>query len=465
MRHYPIFLDLLGRRVVVSGAGDAAVAKLRLLMKTEAKVEVFGVEPLHQIREWADAGKLILFERAVQADDIQGARLVYCANEDNVEDARVRALGDAVSVLTNVVDNLEASEFITPSIVDRDPVTVAIGTEGAAPVLGRAIKSRIEAMLPTSLGRLAQIGRAFRGRAGMLPMGRIRRSFWSAFYFDRGPIALSKSGEKGAEAELYGLLGEHLSGPVEEGSVALVGAGPGDPDLLTRKAAKFLHEADVVIHDRLVSQEVLELARREAIVIEAGKTGFGESWSQADINGEMINHAQAGHMVVRLKGGDPVIFGRLQEEIDALKAASIRFEVVPGITTASAAAASLDLSLTARQRNSSLRFLTAHDLNGFAEADWRALSKPGAVSAIYMGKRAARFLQGRLLMHGCAPDTAITAIENVSRADQRTIATTITELPDAVKQADAAGPVLLLLGLAPDATGFAAAPDLIEGVL
>lgn len=449
MRHFPIFVATSGKRIVVSGAGETAVPKLRLLFKSDADIAVFGENPTPELLRWAAEGRLSLHARTIVADDVEGATLLYAANDDPVEDARVLKLGQDAGVLTNIVDNLGDSEFITPAIVDRDPVTVAIGTEGTAPVLARKIKADVEALLPASLGPLARIGARFRGRANMLPFGRARREFWSRFFFDLGPKALADGGKQAAESTLYDILGESLTREKADGSVALVGAGPGDPDLMTRRALKLLHEADVVIHDRLVSPEILELARREAIVIEAGKTGFGQSWKQADINAAMIDHASDGHKVVRLKGGDPVIFGRLDEEMTALREAGVAFEVVPGITTASAAAAALNVSLTARGRNSSLRIMTAHDMNGFAEADWRALAEPGSAAAIYMGKKAATFLRGRLLMHGASQNAAVTVIENVSRIDQRVIATTLMDLPDALEAADPQGPVILLYGIAP----------------
>lgn len=449
MRHFPIFVATSDKLIVVSGAGETAVPKLRLLLKTQARIAVYGDNPEAEVLNWASEGRLSVDARPLIAEDIKGATLLYAANDDAEEDARILALGQSAGVLTNIVDNLGDSEFITPAIVDRDPVTVAIGTEGAAPVLARKIKSDVEAMLPASLGVLTRIAQAFRGRANMLPMGRVRRDFWSRFFFEKGPQALQSGGDALAEQELYALLGEGLSKGTETGRVALVGAGPGDPDLLTRRALKLLHEADVVIHDRLVSSDVLELARREAIVIEAGKTGFGQSWKQDDINAEMIRHARNGHGVVRLKGGDPAIFGRLDEEMAALREAGIAFEVVPGVTTASAAAASLKVSLTSRGRNAALRVMTAHDMNGFAEQDWRALAEPNSAAAIYMGKKAASFLRGRLLMHGALPDVPVTAIENVSRPDQRIIPTTLIDLPGALAIADPQGPVILLYGIAP----------------
>ncbi len=448
MRHYPIFLDLRDRHVVVSGAGESAVAKLRLLMKTEAKLTVYGLAPEAELRAWAAEGRLSLVERPLAAGDAAGAALVYGANASATEDARVAAIGRAEGALVNIVDDL-SSDFLTPAIVDRAPVTIAIGTEGAAPVLARWIKARVEEMLPTSLGTLARIGQGFRGRVETLS-SRARRAFWSRFYFETGPRALA---EGAAEAELERLLAEGVE--TTRGFVHLVGAGPGDPELLTLKARKLLHEADVVIHDRLVTPEILELARREARIVAAGKKGFGAATAQGEINRLMIEAAREGASVVRLKGGDPAVFGRLDEEIEALEDAGVPYAVVPGITAASASAAAIGRSLTRRGRNSALRILTGHDVNGFAEQDWRELAKPGATAAIYMGSAAATFLRGRLLMHGAASDLAVTAIENASRPDQRVIATTLMELPATLAAAAPRGPVMLLLGLAPQGTAAA----------
>jgi uroporphyrin-III C-methyltransferase/precorrin-2 dehydrogenase/sirohydrochlorin ferrochelatase len=445
MRHYPIFIDTRGRRVVVSGAGEVAVAKLRLLLKTEARIVVFGPDPAPEIAAWAEAGRLTLVARPIERGDAICAALFYGANGEPVEDARAAAIGHAAGALVNIVDNLEDSAFITPAIVDRDPVTVAIGTEGAAPVLARWIKARTEEMLPASLGSLARIGQAFRDRVADLS-SEARRAFWSRFYFETGPRAFA-AGAGAAEAELERLLEEGVA--VRRGVVHLVGAGPGDPELLTLKARRLLHDADVVVHDRLVAPAILELARREAEIIEVGKKGFGASWKQDDINALIVGKAAAGAMVVRLKGGDPVVFGRLDDELSALEAAGIDFTVVPGITSASASAAAIGQSLTRRGRNSSARLITGHDVQGFAEQDWRSLAANGATAAIYMGVKASTFLRGRLLMHGAQADTPVTAIENASRPDQRVIATTLIDLPDALAMAAPAGPVMILLGMAP----------------
>ncbi len=482
MRHFPVFLNVAGARIAVSGAGETAVAKLRLLLKTDARINVFGTDPEAQVKTWAEEGRLHLHTRVLDHGDLICTVMCYAANDDPVEDARVAALARQYGALANIVDNLRDSGFITPAIVDRDPVTVAIGTEGAAPVLARRIKAQTEEALPGDLGTLARIAMHYRPAAENVPAGRARRAFWSAFYDETGPAALRESGEPGVHAALQALLARHAHGgstgsglhtatdvndarhtpataashmSSPAGRVSLIGAGPGDPELLTLKARRTIHDADVVIHDRLVPAAVLELARREATIIEVAKTPYGPAWRQYDINAALVEHALAGAHIARLKSGDPAVYGRLDEEMDALDAAGIAFEIIPGITAAAAAAASIKTSLTQRGRNSALQILTGHDVNGFAEHDWKALARTGAAAAIYMGVRAARFLRGRLLMHGADPQTPVTCVENASRPDQRIIAATLATLPEALAREGAGGPTILFVGLAPRAAGNA----------
>lgn len=456
MNHFPIFIALEGRTVVLSGGGEAALAKLRLLMKTTARLTVIAPQVAPEIHRWAALGKLDVILRAQVEGDVRGATLFYAANEDAIEDARVAALARGEGALVNIVDNLHDSQFITPAIVDRDPVTVAIGTEGAAPVLARAIKADIEARLPATLGPLARIAKTFRKAVDVLPMGAKRRDFWAEFYFKTGPHAMAQAGATGVVPALEALLDAHIQTQTKRGHIDLVGAGPGDPELLTLKARQALDKADVVIHDRLVTPEILELARREAVIIDAGKAGFGTAMAQDDINDLIVTHSLKGLHVVRLKAGDPTVFGRLDEELDAITDAGLPYTIIPGITAASAAVAGIGQSLTKRQRNSSVRFLTGHDTRGFADHDWKALARAGEVAAIYMGKKSARFIQGRLLMHGADPATPVTVIENVSRPDQVTLATTLGALEPALTRAKLNGPALTLFGLSPRAAMAAA---------
>lgn len=453
MQHFPIFLDTAQRRILLSGGGEAAIAKLRLLLKTAAQIEVYARNPAAEITAWAKESKLRLMTRDLQDSDLAGAVLIYAADEDDLLDMRTKDLALRASVLLNVVDDLENSEFITPAIVDRDPVTIAIGTEGAAPVLARKIKADLEERLPVQLGTLARIGKSFRHAAEALPFGRKRRDFWRAYYETTGPRAVVE-GEEAVTPALQTLLDEHLGKDKREGHVAFVGAGPGDPELLTLKARRLLDEADVVIYDRLVGTEILELARREAIMIDVGKIGFGPSTSQENINALIADHGAQGHQVVRLKGGDCTVFGRLDEEIDTLDAKGISWQIVPGITAASASVAALGQSLTKRGRNASVRLITGHDMKGFADHDWADLARAHQVAAIYMGKKAARFIQGRLLMHGASPSTPISLVENASLPTQHILGTTLADLSKDLAKADLNGPVLTFLGLAPRAAAL-----------
>ncbi|NAZ36377.1 siroheme synthase CysG [Rubellimicrobium sp. CFH 75288] len=461
MQHFPVFMAVAGRRIVVAGGGEAACAKLRLLLRTEAQIHVFATKPALEIRRWAEAGRLVLHRRALEAPDLSGAVLAYGAEEDRAADGQLAEWARAAGVPHNIVDDLDRSAFLTPALVDRDPVVVAIGTEGAAPVLARRIKADLEERLPTSLGMLARAAAGFRRAAEALPAGAARRAFWSAFFETAGPEAARNGGAGEVADALRRLLGRHLARAPRTGFVEFVGAGPGDPDLLTLRARRALDRADVVVHDRLVTAGVLDLARREALLIDVGKEGFGPSTPQEAIHALLVEHARAGRHVVRLKGGDPSVFGRLEEEIAAVESAGLAWSVVPGITAASAAAAAIGQPLTARGRNAGLRLLTGHDAAGLAEHDWRALARPGEVAAIYMGRRAARRMQGRLLMHGADPSTPVSVVENAGRAGQRVLATTLARLEPDLSDAGMSGPVLILYGLAPRLAG-AALPGLEE---
>lgn len=328
MQHFPIFLNLAGKSITVSGAGDAALAKLRLLLKTDAQITVFGTNPHADIRRHADAGHLILIERPVAEGDIDGASLFYGANEDAVEDARGAAIAARAGVLVNIVDNLADSAFITPAIVDRDPVTIAIGTEGAAPVLARAIKADLEENLPEHLGTLAKIGKTFRHAVEVLPFGRKRRAFWQDYYFNAGPKVVETQGAEGVLPALGSLLDDHITGYATRAQVDLVGAGPGDPELLTLKARKALDSADVVVHDADIPASILELIRREATVVNVATC-------QEPAQCVTLAYASEGAHVVRLKLGA----GTPDGVISACADRGIAYQIIPGLPVAAGAIA------------------------------------------------------------------------------------------------------------------------------
>jgi len=392
MQYLPIHFDTRGVTILVVGAGPAAEAKLRTLLKTEATLVVVSEEMSPEITRWAEQGKLKPESRAFIESDLDNASLVYAATEDDEYNGRIADLAAARQIPANAADFKSACRFITPALVDRTPVTVSIGTEGTSPALARALKADLETRLPPQTGR-----------------------------FDKDEIA---------------------------GKVLLVGAGPGDPDMLTTAARRALHAADVIVYDRLVSDGVMELGRREAEYIYVGKTPGEPSIGQTAINEILIEKASEGLAVVRLKSGDPLIFGRADEEIEALQAMNIPVQIIPGITSAAAAAAAINASLTSRGTNKAISLLTGHDAKGFAEQDWASLSRPGGRAAVYMGVGAARFIQGRLMLHGAESDRPVTVVENASRPNQIIIYTTLHNLPDDIVAAGIKGPAILLIGYA-----------------
>ncbi len=449
MRFFPVFLDLARQPVLVVGGGEQAAQKIRLLSKTGACIRVLAQEPCEEISALAATGAITLQARPLLARDLAGVRLAYVALADDAEAARAVAMARAAGVPVNAVDRAELCDFITPAIVDRDPVIVAIGTEGSAPVLARQIKARLEVMLPAGLGGLARWAAGLRRRAAdAIVGGAARRRFWDGF-FD-GPVARAylagdlKSAAGLVEAELAGAQGE-------PGRVTLVGAGPGDPDLLTIKALRALQQADVIVADRLVSPAILDRARRDAQRIMVGKTPGRPSPSQAEINAILLREAQAGRQVVRLKGGDPFVFGRGGEELAALRGAGIPVEVVPGITAATACAASAGLSLTEREQRRSLTLLTGHASDGPAEHDWAALARPGQMLAVYMGVGAAGHIQNRLLAAGIDPATPVTLVENGTLPGQKVAMATIGRLVEALIESSIKGPAMIFVGAWPEA--------------
>lgn len=450
MRFFPIFLDLERQPVLVIGGGEQAAQKIRLLRKTDARIRVLAHEVCPEIEALAASGAVTLERRALRPDDMPGARLAYVALADEGEAASAVAMLRAAGIPVNAVDRQELCDFLTPAIVDRDPVVVAIGTEGAAPVLARQIKARLEAELPARLGALARWAATLRERAAAaIAAGRARRFFWDGFF--AGEIARSfLAGERGkAEALVdYELDGAGKAPPMP-GRVSLVGAGPGDPDLLTFKAMRALQTADVIVADRLVPAAILDCARRDAERIFVGKTPGRCSPSQDEINRILVREALAGKYVVRIKGGDPFVFGRGGEEMAALHAAGIAVEVVPGITAAMGCAAAIGLSLTERNERRSLTFVTGHASDGPAEHDWPALARPGQTLAIYMGVGAAPHVERRLLAAGIDTGTPVTVVENGTLPTQRHVTGRIAGLGRLLAEAGIKGPAIIFVGAHP----------------
>lgn len=446
MRYFPIFADLDGAQVLVAGGGEQAAQKVRLLRKTEACIVVVAEEANAELRRLAAQGAIRLIDRSFVASDMDGKRLAYAATGDREGDATVSAAARARGVPINVVDAAELSTFIMPAIVDRDPVIVAIGTEGAAPVLARDIKSKLETMLPAKLGALAARAQRLRdqihrnvGDTGA------RRRLWERLLL--GPFRHAVL--SGAEDKADRILASELQGAAvpARGRVALIGCGPGDPDLLTLKAVQRLQEADVLVIDRLVSPAILEYARRDAERVYVGKAPGGISTSQAQINRILVREASAGKVVARLKGGDPLIFGRAAEELAALQAAGIEAEVVPGVTAAHACAARVQLPVTLREQVRQFSIVTGATSHGEPELDWARLAAEGSAFAIYMGVGNAPVIRGRLLAAGMRAGTPVVIVENGTRDDERGIATTLGDLTDCVAERAVVGPAVIFVGL------------------
>lgn len=445
MKYFPVFADLDGAEVLVAGGGEQAAQKLRLLGKTGARVTVVTEAACGEIAALARHGAIRLVRRPFRADDTAGRRLVYAATGDRALDAEVSRAAVARDVPVNVVDAPELSTFITPAIVDRSPVTVAIGTEGVAPVLARQIRARIEALLPARLGVLAARAGALRHRvANAMPEQLSRRRLWERLL--QGPFR--RAVLSGAEAEAESILAAELRQRRRAGRVALIGCGPGDPDLLTLKAFQHLQEADVVVVDRLVDPRILDYVRRDAERIFVGKAPGGASAAQADINRILVREAAAGKVVARLKGGDPLIFGRAAEEMSALQQAGIPVEVVPGVTAAHACAARIGLPVTIRERVRHFSVVTgATAEDGLPGLDWEALAASGAAFAVYMGVGNAPFIRASLLAAGASPETAVVVVENGTLDSERVVATTLRDLGECVAQLGLGAPAMIFVGL------------------
>ena len=448
MRYFPIFLDLDGQKVLVVGGGEQAAQKLRLLLKTPARICVVATEVCAEIEAAAAARRIELQRRAFRPRDLADVRLAIAASGDEDETAGVAAAARAMGVPLNVVDRQDLSSFITPSIVDRDPVVVAIGTEGAAPVLARRIKALIEPLLPARLGSLARFAAGWRASvAERVRDAGARRGFWERLFAGRIADRFLAGDMAGAVAGMDDEIDRANVAAV--GTVALVGAGPGDPDLLTFKALRALQEADVIVVDRLVPKAILDRARRDARRIEVGKTPRGRSTPQAEIDAILVREALAGRKVVRLKGGDPMIFGRAVEEMAALAEAGVAFEVVPGITAALGCAAAIGLPLTEREARRGFTIVTGHASDGAAEHDWRALAQPGQTVAVYMGVGAAPHIEARLLAAGIDPETPVTVVENGTLPQQKIAIGAAGRLVETLIDGGIKGPAIIFIGAHP----------------
>ena len=447
MQTFPLFMSLQGRRALVAGGTEAAARKVELLLSAGAQVTLIADTVVGEIAQLIGEGRISWAGRAFEDDDLAGVSLVVVASDDEALQARVSLAAQQRCVPVNVVDRPKLSSFIMPAIVDRSPITIAISTGGAAPALARRLRAEIERAMPAAIGRLARFAEIFRVQVRRtLDQPRARRRFWDKVFEGRiGELALAGD-EIGARRELIKLLDGARTETATAGMVHLVGAGPGDPDLLTMKAHRLLQRADVVVYDRLVSAEVLAMARRDAERIYVGKRRGNHSQSQDEINARLVALARAGKSVVRLKGGDPLLFGRGGEEIGALAEAGVTVEVVPGITAALGCAASTGIPLTHRDHAQTCLFVTGHRKDGRLDLDWPTLARPRQTVVIYMGLDALPTIAAQLVAHGLPASTPVALIENGTTDRERRVVGTLATIDAQAMRARLEVPTLCMVG-------------------
>jgi uroporphyrin-III C-methyltransferase/precorrin-2 dehydrogenase/sirohydrochlorin ferrochelatase len=454
----PVFFALEGKRTLVAGGSAAAAWKAELLSAAGARVDVYAASMSEEMRALAaepPRGAIALHARAWGAADLPGAAIAAAACESEDDAAAFAQAARAAGVPVNVIDKPEHCDFSFGAIVNRSPLVVGVSTDGAAPVFAQAIRAKLEALLPKGFAAWAAAAQSWRAKLKTTGLSfAARRTFWRAFT----EHAVSHAQQAPQPSDFARFLRAAEGHDETAGSVTLVGAGPGDAELLTLRAVRALQAADVILYDDLVSREVLDFARREARKMLVGKTGFGPSCKQADINALTVSLARQGKRVVRLKGGDPLIFARAAEELDACARAGIAVDIVPGITAAQGAAAQLALPLTGRGRGRRLQYVTGHARDGRLpdDLDWQSLADPSCTTAIYMPARTLSEFSAGAVAAGLDPATPALAVSRATRPDQQVVRAAIGELPARLAEARLPGPVLVIVGSALDAAALAA---------
>ncbi|MAB98900.1 MAG: uroporphyrinogen-III C-methyltransferase [Pseudomonadaceae bacterium] len=445
MEYLPLFHKLQGRTVLVVGGGEVALRKARLLADAGATLRVVTLTIRDDMRQMLESVHGELRLRGYQADDLEGVVLVIAATDDEPLNQQISEQAQARGVPVNVVDAPKLCSVIFPAIVDRSPLIVAVSSGGDAPVLARLMRAKIETWIPATYGHLAGLAKQFRAQVkSLFPNVQQRRVFWEDVF--QGQIAESVFAGKLDEGKR--LLTEKIAGaaPRMLGEVYLVGAGPGDPDLLTFRALRLMQQADVVLYDRLVAPAIIELCRRDAERIYVGKQRADHALPQDQINQRLVALAKEGKRVLRLKGGDPFIFGRGGEEIEELAAHGIPFQVVPGITAASGCAAYAGIPLTHRDYAQSVRFVTGHLKNGSCDLPWRELSAPSQTLVFYMGLVGLPVICQELIAHGRAASTPAALIQQGTTQTQRVFTGTLADLPALVAEHEVHAPTLVIIG-------------------
>jgi uroporphyrin-III C-methyltransferase/precorrin-2 dehydrogenase/sirohydrochlorin ferrochelatase len=446
MEHLPIFLKLAGEPCAVIGGGEVAARKVALLLSAGARVTVTAPQLCPALAELAQQGRIDHRAATFEPGALAGVALVIAATDDRTVNAEVSRRARAQGTPVNVVDDPELCSFILPAIVDRSPVLIAVSTGGASPVLARLLRARLESLIPATYGQLASLAQRFRERVKRALPPSSRRPFWERVL--QGPIAeLVLSGRlRQAEDSLELALEDSAQRGPEPGEVYLVGAGPGDPDLLTFAALRLMQQADVVLYDNLVSPAIVDLTRRDAERIYVGKRRADHTMRQEQINALMIELAKKGKRVLRLKGGDPYVFGRGGEEIESLAATGVRFQVVPGITAACGVAAYAGIPLTHRDYAQSCVLVTGHLKDGTMDLDWHGLARPRQTLVIYMGLLGLEALCAQLIAHGMPPDMPAAVVQQATLPQQRVVTATLAELARKVEAAGLRPPTLVIVG-------------------
>lgn len=456
MDYLPLFLDLNDRPCLVVGGGAVAARKLELLLAAGARIEIVAPALGAHTRRLVDEHGIPVQSRGFAPSDLDGRVLVIAATDDPAVNRQVFELGTARNMLVNSVDQPTISNVIFPAIVDRSPVIVAVSTGGRSPTLARTVRGWLEARLPARLGALADfIGARRRVVQQALPDVPARQRLWEAFLRGPGAEQVYRGDVDAAAVGFDALLGGAAKAAADgverradqrQGTVALIGAGPGDPELLTLKALRLLQSADVVLYDNLVDRRILDYARRDAERVYVGKQRSDHGVGQDGIHRLLVGHARAGRNVVRLKGGDPYIFGRGGEEVEALAEAGLDCVVVPGITAALGAASYAGIPLTHRELAQSVRFVTGHRAEDRVNLDWPELAKPGQTLVIYMGRGGLAEILARLVEHGMRPDMPAALVANATLEDQRVVQGTVSDLAERVVAAGVTGPTITLVG-------------------
>ena len=446
MDFLPIFLDIKEQECVVIGGGEVATRKIALLLRAGGKVTVISPELSPGVARMAVQGEIRHVKSRWQDEDLKNFRLVIAATDDHAVNARIAEMAKECGRPVNVIDDSTAGNFIMPSIIDRTPVLAAVSTGGASPVLARLIRTRLESLIPAGYGRLAELARKYRDQVKQrFTDPKDRRRFWDNAL--QGAVAerVFSGHMEEAEAVLQKTLS--MTEPSHGmGEVYLVGGGPGDPDLLTFRALRCMQQADVVVYDRLVAKAVLDMTRRDAERIYVGKERDNHAMRQEDINRLLADKAKEGKRVVRLKGGDPFIFGRGGEEIDTLAEEGVPFQVIPGITAASGCASYSGIPLTHRDYAQSVTFVTGHLKDNTMNLNWQQLAQPHQTVVFYMGLKGLPVISEQLQAHGRSPDTPAALVQQGTTHMQRVFTGTLATLPQIVKREKPVPPTLIIVG-------------------